>query len=374
MSEELTIQGALEETTVADLCRSLLHGGDTAILTIETPERHDSIYFIGGRMVFAHSSDPDLGLAEVLLRSGELSLDQYAAATDSVTAPNRIGSVLVELKYLRVEELMRALENQVREIVESALALRHGAYTIEFAGELSREIPSLQIPTERLLMDGIRRIASWSLVSRGIGSTSRVLRKSESGSVKSYNLDFSEEESYIYDLLAEPQSIASILHRSYLSDFATCRTLWGLLAAGLVEDEQAEETAGRRTAAVDAMMIESKVEEYNGVFQTIFGLVFQKIGDHTFDFVDRVATHLSPGMLPYVSGINLLNEGRIDFDQLQNNLIASGSAEQTRLVDALLDEILTGWIHEIRSEFGTEFDAPLTQAIEKLEGKRTPNP
>ncbi|MFN2238025.1 MAG: DUF4388 domain-containing protein [Thermoanaerobaculia bacterium] len=366
MSDELSIQGALEETTLADLCRSLARNAETAVITVETADRHDSIYFRDGKIVFAVSSDPDLGLAEVLLRGGELSLERYQTATESVGGAHRIGSVLVELGYLHSNELMRALERQVRMVVVSALALRSGSYTIDFTAQFNRDIPGLPIQTERLLLDGVQKIESWTLVSRGIGGMARTLRKSESGAVRSYNIDFSEDESYIYDLLSEPQSLASILQRSYLSDFATCRTLWAMLAAGLVEDEEAAEGVGRRSAAADEMELESKVERYNGVFQAIFALVFQRIGDHTFDFVDRVARHLSPGTLPYLSGISLLNEGRIDFDQLLNNLISSGSEDQGAVVETLLDEILCGWILEIRAEFGAELDEPVAGVVGSL--------
>jgi hypothetical protein len=367
MSEELSIQGALEETTLADLCRSLARNGETAVITVEAADRHDSIYFREGKIVFAASSDPDLGLAEVLLRGGELSLDQYELATESVGGSHRIGSVLVELGYLQTDALMRAVERQVKMIVVSALALRSGSYTIDFTARFNRDIPGLPIQTERLLLDGVQQIEYWTLISRGIGGIARTLRKSESGAVRSYNIDFSEDESYIYDLLSEPQSLASILQRSYLSDFATCRTLWALLAAGLVEEEEAAEGVERRSAVADEMELESKVERYNGVFQAIFALVFQKIGDHTFDFVDRVARHLSPGMLPYLSGVSLLNEGRIDFDQLLNNLISSGSQNQSAVVETLLDELLCGWILEIRAEFGAELDEPVAGVVGSLD-------
>ncbi|MFN2441794.1 MAG: DUF4388 domain-containing protein [Thermoanaerobaculia bacterium] len=366
MSDELSIQGALEETTLADLFRSLARNGETAVITVEAANRHDSIYFRSGKIVFAVSSDPDLGLAEVLLRGGELSLERYQRATENVGGAQRIGSVLVELGYLQSDELMRALERQVKMVVVSALALRTGSYTIEFTTQFNRDIPGLPINTERLLLDGVQTIESWTLISRGIGAMTRTLRKSEAGAVRSYNLDFTEDESYIYDLLSEPQSLASILQRSYLSDFATCRTLWALLAAGLLEEGEAAHGAKRRSAAADEMELESKVERYNGAFQAIFALVFEKIGDHSFDFVDRVARHLSPGMLPYLSGISLLNEGRLDFDQLLNNLISSGSDDQAAIVETLLDELLCGWILEIRAEFGAELDEPIAVVVESL--------
>jgi len=70
MSDSLSIQGTLAETTVPDLFRSLVRSGETGIVSLEAIGRSDAIYFHEGRIVFASSSDHDMGLGEILLRSG----------------------------------------------------------------------------------------------------------------------------------------------------------------------------------------------------------------------------------------------------------------------------------------------------------------
>jgi hypothetical protein len=69
-----------------------------------------------------------------------------------------------------------------------------------------------------------------------------------------------------------------------------------------------------------------------------------------------VVLHLSPEMTPYLSGMSFVNEGRLDFDQLLNNLYASGSRDHGAVVLNLLSELLTGWLYEIKTEFGTTLD------------------
>ncbi len=116
--------------------------------------------------------------------------------------------------------------------------------------------------------------------------------------------------------------------RSYLTNFITCRTLWGLTAINLVQDAAAADLNTRRAAEANEYELEDIVERYNTAFQQIFAIVFQKIGDHIYDFMDRVVLQLSPDILPYLSGMNFVNEGRVDIDQLLNNLVASGSADR----------------------------------------------
>lgn len=366
MSEELKIEGTLAETTVPDLLRSLVRNAESGIVSLESMERHDHIYVSEGRIVYATSSDSDLGLAEVLLRSGDINLSQYQTAQERVVGSKRIGSVLVELGFLKPDELIRAVERQVSNIVWDTVAFRSGSYMVEFTSEFPHEILVLTINTERLIMDGIHRVVTWSLIERGLGRRSRVLRQVPGSDSRVYHLDLTEEENHVWSLVAETGTVESICDRSYLSNFGTCRTVWALLTVNLVEDAEASAIQEQRAAVADELELESEVEKYNSAFQQIFGVVFQKIGDHIYDFTDRVVLHLSPEVLPYLSGINLMNEGRVDFDQLLNNLIASGSADKHPIVQSVLNELLYGWIYEIRTEFGDQLESQVAPIVNSL--------
>jgi hypothetical protein len=366
MSDELKIEGTLAETTVPDLLRSLIRNHENGIVSLEAAGRHDNVYVSDGRIVYATSSDRDLGLAEALLRTGELSLAQYQHAYESVAGARRIGAVLVELGYLKSDELLRAVERQVSNIVKNAVSFRAGGYTVEFTSDFSNEILMLSINTERLLMDGVHTVEYWSLIERGLGRSDRLLRHADGADSRVFHLDLTEEETHVYSLLGEISTVKSVCDSSYLSNFVTSRTLWALLAANLVEDAEETQIQEQRAAIADELELEAEVEKYNSVFQTIFGIVFQKIGDHIYDFTDRVVLHLSPEVLPYLSGVNLMNEGRVDFDQLLNNLIASGSADRRTLVHSVLSELLYGWVYEIRTEFGDRLESQVAPVIDSL--------
>ena len=361
MSEDLSIQGTLAETTVPDLFRSLVRSSETGMLSLEAIGRNDVIYFQEGRVIFASSSDPDMGLGEILLRTGELNLQQYSTAMDRTVMARRVGSVLVELGYLKPDELMRAAERQASAIVLNAMSYRTGSYTIDFSAEFPEGIIALPLSTERLILDGVRRIEYWSLIQRGITRLDRMLELVPGADTKSYSLELTDEESHVMSLLSDPQTVEMLCSRSYLSNFNTCRTIWGLLAVNFIQDAGSEAVNEKRAAEESEYELEAMVERYNGVFQGIFGLVFQKVGDHVYDFMDRVVLHLAPETLPYLSGMNLVNEGRIDFDQLFNNLVASGSTHHATVVHNVLNELLTGWIFEVKSEFGGAVEAEVVK-------------
>jgi hypothetical protein len=367
MSEDdLSIQGTLAETTVPDLFRSLVRSGETAIVSLDAIGRNDVIYFQEGRIIYASSTDSDMGLGEVLLRSGEIDLHQYNTAMDRIVVARRIGTTLVELGYLDPDQLIRAVEQQASAIVLNAMSYRTGSYTIEFSSHVPDGILSLPLATERLILDGVRRIDYWSLILRGIGRLDRTLEAVHGAEMKSYSLELTDDESHILSYFNEPQTVESVCARSYLSDFVTCRTLWGLLTINLLRDAESAAVDEKRAAELNEYELEGLVEKYNSLFQTIFGLVLQKIGDHVYDFTDRVLTHLSPGSMPYLSGMNMVNEARIDFDQLLNNLISSGSTDHFAVVQNVLNELLYGWIVEIKQEFGASMESEVVKMAEAV--------
>lgn len=366
MSDDLSIEGTLDETTVPDLFRTLIRSGETGIVTLAAAGRNDSIFFLAGRIIYATSSDPDLGLGEILLRKGELSLQQYSDSMDAVTSSRRVGSVLCDRGYLQPEELIGAIEEQVKEIVLNSVSYRDGSYAVEFTDAFPPGIITLPLSTERLMLDGVRSIQHWSLIERGAGRADRLLDQVHGSDARVYALDFNDEESHVYSLLSQPQTVEQLCARSYLSNFATCRTLWALLATNLIEDLAAGTMDEKRAEAASEYELEGIVEQYNSAFQEIFNIVFQKIGDHTYDFIDRVLLHVSPDVMPYLSGMSMVNEGRIDFDQILNNAIASGSGDRAAIFHNVLNELLYGWIFEIRTEFGSETEAQVIKLVEKL--------
>jgi hypothetical protein len=355
--DDLSIQGTLAETTVPDLFRSLLRSSETGIVSLEAIGRNDVIYFNEGKIIFASSSDPDMGLGEVLLRGGELTLHQYNQAMDRLVVARRIGALLCELGYLQPDELLGAVERQASAIVLNAMHYRTGSYTVEFTSEFPPEIIALPLNTERLVLDGVQSIEYWSLITRGLGRLDRLLQQVSGADMRTYALELTDEESHVLSLLTEPGTIEDICSRSYLSNFVTCRTVWALLTVNLIAETEGDTISEQRAAAEAEYELEDVVERYNRMYEAIFAVVFQRIGDHIYDFMDRVVVHLSAETMPYLAGMNLVNDARLDFDQLLNNVIASGSRDHHAVIHKILNELLHSWIYEIKSEFGPEMEA-----------------
>jgi hypothetical protein len=250
--------------------------------------------------------------------------------------------------------------------VLNAMSYRTGSYTIEFTTEFPDEIISLPLSTERLVLDGVHHIEYWSLITRGLGRMTRIFEQTAGADTRGYAIELSDDEWHVLNLLAQPGTVEELCARSYLPNFVTCRTLWALLTVDLIRDAESDAVDERRGAEESEYELAALVERYNSGFQKLFALMFKKIGDHAYDFIDRVVLRVSPETMPYLSGMNLVvNEARVDFDQLLNNLISSGSHDHSGVVHNVLNELLYGWIVEVR-EFGPEMENEVTRVAKSV--------
>ncbi|MBW3564260.1 MAG: DUF4388 domain-containing protein [Acidobacteria bacterium] len=366
MSEGLGIQGALDETTVPDLMRSLLTSSETAMMSLESGERHDTIFFEDGDIVYAASSDPDLSLAAVLLRGGELSLQQFRKASEEMSPSKSMSVVLTELEFMNRDELMFAQQRRTTMIVKDAVAFRNGRYSIDFVTEMPPEIIRNRADTLRLVLDAVEGIEMWSLIDRGVQRIRGRLTQADRADMKLFTLDVTEKESHIYSMLVEPLTVDELCQRSYMSNFETCRTVWALFTGGLITESAAGALSEKRRLNEEEFELEALVEKYNSIYQVLFQIVFREIGDYTWDFVDRVVRHLAPDRMPFVSGISMTNEARVDFDQLYNNLVASGLENRRETANDVLNQLLYGWIVETRQEFGSRLQGEIDRVVAPL--------
>ena len=161
-------QGSLAEhdfpTLVQDLSRAALDRRPHP----HPRRRRKSVTVQDGRLVFASSSSPDERLGALLLRRGRITLRQLADAAAAVAPGKRLGTVLVEQGVLTPKDLDRrgggahAGDHLRRLPVDGGPVPPPG-------GRPSPEAITLKISTPDLILEGIRRIDSWSRIDRAVG-------------------------------------------------------------------------------------------------------------------------------------------------------------------------------------------------------------
>ena len=229
----MKLQGSLAERDVPDLIQALHERRYTGKLTLTHMGVGRSLTMQEGRLVFGTSSDPDDRMGELLLRQGKISLREYTEASQAVGPGKRLGGILVEQGLLEPKELVKAVTEQSQHVIFRSFELTEGQYRIQ-EGLEGPEAITLKISTPDLILEGIRRIESWTRISRAVGGLEARYERAPDYENGIPALTLSIEKLNLLVSLTGTADVESICRDSPLPDFEVCRTLWAYRVIGLV--------------------------------------------------------------------------------------------------------------------------------------------
>jgi hypothetical protein len=363
--DDLTIRGDIGSSSVPELLRSLLGSGETGILTFRSAEVTKEIQIRNGRVVYATSSNYDERLGENLLLRGRITARQYVEASKMIRPGRRLGAILVELEALEVEELIPAVEQQVKDILMDLLNWTYGTYTLVIKEVDSNDVITLNLSTENLILEGIRRCQSWSQVLRGIGSIESVLHPTGNTEIL-YKLELSEEEQEVLAHVNGRSTVEQICQVSYLTNFETCRILWALQVLGVVRREQKGEsvTVGEGIRNKERELdLEAIVEKFNQMFARIYAFLKGRIGEQVDPFMDGALEQVSRQYGTLFGGVDLKHYGRADFEQMLANVADLPPDQRKSLMVAGLNELVFVIQLSVRTQRGAQEEAVVSGII-----------
>jgi uncharacterized protein DUF4388 len=365
--EDLTIRGDLEDSSVPELLRSLLASRETGILTFRNNEITKSIFMDAGRVVYAASTNVDERLGESLLVRGRITARQYLEASRLIRPGRRLGAILVELGALEPDELIPAVEHQVKEVLMELFSWTRGSYELVMKEMDPDGVIALNISTENLILAGIRRIRSWSQVLRGIGHIDTVLFPT--GQTDGlHKLDLSEEEQELMPHVNGRATIEQICDVSYLSNFETCRTLWAFQVLGLVRRGQAGDAAaaGEIVKARERELdLEEIVEKFNQMFGRIYAFLKGRLADKVDEFMDGALEEVNRQYGALFAGVDLKPYGRADFDQMLANVADLPPDQRKSLMVSGLNELVFVIQLSTRTRYGRQEEAVVSGIIKE---------
>ncbi|MEE9218110.1 MAG: DUF4388 domain-containing protein [Acidobacteriota bacterium] len=227
--------GHLEDTGLPALLASICGAHQTGVLRLTRLEVCKTIYIQDGNIIFATSNNPDDRLGELLLRKGLLRIQHFEEASTRLSDRRRLGAVLVEMGHLRPEELVRAVIEQVKEIIFDIFLWFDGEYTFVPGALPSREVITLKLSTPEVILGGIQRIPRWSRVLQGVGGLEAAYRACGGRDRILQQMTLRTEHAALLQTLEEPMSVRDLCRRGLLADFEVCKALWAFRVIGLVE-------------------------------------------------------------------------------------------------------------------------------------------
>lgn len=241
------VEGDLGLGTFPALLRRLHEERATGILRIAAHGAERRVYFRWGFVIFASSEHIHDRLDQRLLAEGKVSSTTLLIAYDEQKSTGaRFGKCLVEMGALTEEELLGAVEGQVRSIIHFLFSLSRGHYRFELAEDPVDEDLMLDLPIQQILLDGIRSMKDPLALRIGVGSMTDVLHLTSEGRDDLPQLNASE--AYVLSRVDSRLTVHELLSLSPLGDVETLRSACALLAVGVLAAKPAARASRGRTA------------------------------------------------------------------------------------------------------------------------------
>lgn len=194
------------------------------------------LFFDGGQLVFATSTDRQDSLGEVMLRAGALTQSQFEEASVLVQTGQRFGSAIAEMGVYGVEEIVTWVQRQLIQVTASVLDYPAGRYYF-FSSLEKNVVPEIGIPVPlgKLLLEAVRKANDLPLnqlaedADLWVNLSSDPLRLFQA-------VDLDDSERHVLGLISQPISCKDMVSQSGLPKAKASRALYSLLLLGFVVD------------------------------------------------------------------------------------------------------------------------------------------
>jgi tetratricopeptide (TPR) repeat protein len=201
-------------------------------LVLGRVERH--LFFDGGQLVFATSSDRQDSLGEMMLREGALTQSQFEEAAELVKTGQRFGSAIAEMGIFSIDQIVLWVQRQLTQITSSVLDYPSGRFYF-FSSLEKNVVPEIGIPVPlgKLLLEAVRRAKDLPLDHLASDANLRIdLSPDPLLRYQVVELDDTERRALLS--ISRPVSAKDFLANCTIPKDSAARALYALLVLGAV--------------------------------------------------------------------------------------------------------------------------------------------
>lgn len=228
--------GSLKEYSLSDNLLEIRRSKKTGILEIRNDPISKKVYIKDGDIVYAISNQEEDSLAETLLKSGKITVDQYYQSVDLTKRTGKTqAAVFVELGYLKPIDIIWAARHQVDKIIMSLFQWEDGEFEFTEDTIPPEEVISMKLNPVDLIYRGIKRINSPVHISNICPPMDVIpnYRTDPMDVLQDIQLDDSDKA--ILSSINGSRTIQEILSISLGDSFQTMKTICAFFHTGIIE-------------------------------------------------------------------------------------------------------------------------------------------
>ena len=211
---------------ISDLIAFLSQMRWSGVVKVHAPGGERSVMMREGEVRGAASDDPAERLGELLIRLGYVERG-HVEETLREHPPSKVGRALVEKGFLQAHDLFKCVTHQVSEIFHAIVLCRQGAFFLVDQPVDDKAGHNIQLSTQSLLMDSIRKIDELAHFRKRIphGRLYVTRKRASDGKLE-------EDEDRVLGLLDGRRTILELGHAARLSEFDITKVVFRLLEGG----------------------------------------------------------------------------------------------------------------------------------------------
>ncbi|PIE03414.1 MAG: hypothetical protein CSA81_02270 [Acidobacteria bacterium] len=230
----MSISGNLSTMNLSEILQWLKLGQKTGTLLIATEEITKEVYFKGGNVCSASSSDPSEFTGQFLLNSNKLSERQLKVALDMQGRDNEmLGSILLKQNILSNDELLKVLRQVSEEIIYDLFLWNEGQFEFKDGSLPARDMIQFDLDITHLILEGVRRSDEWTRIREVFPNEEVVLKLVLHNVIGS--LPLSANEAMLLRLVDGKRNMKAIALEVRSNLFNVARAFFDLYQSELVE-------------------------------------------------------------------------------------------------------------------------------------------
>jgi hypothetical protein len=350
----ISLVGRLGEVSVVDLLSFVNMFRKTGTLCLDLKIGRKEISFKQGEIVNAGSTFAEEHICEILHDLGKLDRESLLKFRQLALSQSQIGRMMVEKEIVSSEELWTAAHAQVEVIIYNLFNFNDGSFFFREKKVQEEDEVRLQMSTQNLIMESLRRIDERALFMRHVGSLDAIPVLTDK-----VQKELDEDERRLLAVIGSGRlNVRSVLRRSGLGELEGLRLLHQLILKRAIHMEEPP------TLSVSGDIGEILVI-FNGVLTALFGRIVEKKPR----FIDDVRHFLRalPSPFSYVFLDVLIHEdGSVDGGRVLANLAGLGERDKKKLLAEALSELVYMECHALRRELGSADSTDLIHRVQEI--------
>ena len=225
-SPRVVLSGDAGGFPLPDLIAFLSQSRWSGVIQVLAPGAERSVFMREGEVRGATSDDPSERLGEVMVRLGHVERHHVEAALRD-HPPSKVGRALVEQNLLQAHDLFKCVTHQVSEIFYAIVLCREGAFFLIDQVVDDKAGLGIQLSTQSLLMDSIRKIDELAHFRKRIPHG-----RLHVGRKRGSNGKLEEDEERVLTLLDGKKTLLELAFAAKLSEFDVTKVVFRLLEGG----------------------------------------------------------------------------------------------------------------------------------------------